>query len=237
VILVTHNIEEAVLMSDRILLFSRNPGHIIEEIKVDLPQPRNRLDLRFRELVERIYVAMTARPAVAPRTAPPPERGIDAVLPRVSANLVSGLIETVAGPPYNGKADLPLIASSLHMEVDDLFPVAETLQMLRFAEIEGGDIRLTDIGKQFADAAIDDRKRLFQRQLLTYVPLAAHIRRVLQDLANHVAPKSRFLDELEDHMITESAEHTLRAVVAWARYAEAFAYDDESETFSLENPS
>src|SRR5450631_1225471 len=79
VILVTHNIEEAVLMSDRILLFSRNPGHIIEDIKVDLPQPRNRLDLRFRELVERIYVAMTARPAAAQRTAPPPERGIDAV--------------------------------------------------------------------------------------------------------------------------------------------------------------
>jgi NitT/TauT family transport system ATP-binding protein len=237
VILVTHNIEEAVLMSDRILLFSRNPGHIIEEIKVDLPQPRNRLDLRFRELVERIYVAMTARPAAAPRTAPPPERGIDSVLPRVSANLVSGLIEAVAGPPYNGKADLPLIASSLHMEVDDLFPVAETLQMLRFAEIEGGDIRLTDAGRQFADAAIDDRKRLFQRQLLAYVPLAGHIRRVLQERANHVAPKSRFLDELEDHMIAESAEHTLRAVVAWARYAEAFAYDDESETFSLENPS
>jgi NitT/TauT family transport system ATP-binding protein len=237
VILVTHNIEEAVLMSDRILLFSRNPGHIIEEIKVDLPQPRNRLETRFRALVERIYVAMTARPAAAPRTAPPPERGIDSVLPRVSANLVSGLIEAVAGPPYNGKADLPLIASSLHMEVDDLFPVAETLQMLRFAEIEGGDIRLTDMGRQFADADIDDRKRLFQRQLLAYVPIAAHIRRVLQDRANHVAPKSRFLDELEDHMITESAEQTLRAVVAWARYAEAFAYDDESGMFSLENPS
>jgi NitT/TauT family transport system ATP-binding protein len=237
VILVTHNIEEAVLMSDRILLFSRNPGHITEEIKVELPQPRNRLETRFRELVERIYVAMTARPAAAPRTVPPPERGIDAVLPRVSANLVSGLIEAIAGPPYNGKADLPLIASSLHMEVDDLFPVAETLQMLRFAEIEGGDIRLTDVGKQFADAAIDDRKRLFQRQLLAYVPIAAHIRRVLQDRANHVAPKSRFLDELEDHMITESAENTLRAVVAWARYAEAFAYDDETETFSLENPT
>ncbi len=237
VILVTHNIEEAVLMSDRILLFSRNPGHITEEIKVDLPQPRNRLDARFRALVERIYVAMTARPAATPRTAPLPERGIDAVLPRVSANLVSGLIEAVAGPPYNGKADLPLIASSLHMEVDDLFPVAETLQMLRFAEIEGGDIRLTDTGRQFADADIDDRKRLFQRQLLANVPIAAHIRRVLQDRANHTAPKSRFLDELEDHMIAELAEQTLRAVVAWARYAEAFAYDDEAETFSLENPS
>jgi NitT/TauT family transport system ATP-binding protein len=237
VILVTHNIEEAVLMSDRILLFSRNPGHITEEIKVDLPQPRNRLEARFRALVERIYVAMTARPAATPHTTPPPERGIDAVLPRVSANLVSGLIEAVAGPPYNGKADLPLIASSLHMEVDDLFPVAETLQMLRFAEIEGGDIRLTDIGRQFANADIDDRKRLFQRQLLANVPIAAHIRRVLQDRANHTAPKSRFLDELEDHMTAESAEQTLRAVVAWARYAEAFAYDDETETFSLENPS
>jgi NitT/TauT family transport system ATP-binding protein len=237
VILVTHNIEEAVLMSDRILLFSRNPGHIIEEIKVDLPQPRNRLDARFRALVERIYVAMTARPAVAPRTAPPPERGIDAVLPRVSANLVSGMIEAVAGPPYNGKADLPLIASQLQMEADDLFPVAETLQMLRFAEIEGGDIRLTEAGRQFADADIDDRKRAFQRQLLANVPIAAHIRRVLQDRANHVAPKSRFLDELEDHMTVESAEQTLRAVVAWARYGEAFAYDDESGMFSLENPS
>ncbi len=237
VILVTHNIEEAVLMSDRILLFSRNPGHITEEIKVDLPQPRNRLEVRFRALVERIYVAMTARPSAVPPAAPPPERGIDAVLPRVSANLVSGLIEAIAGPPYNGKADLPLIASSLHMEVDDLFPVAETLQMLRFAEIEGGDIRLIEAGRQFADADIDDRKRLFQRQLLAFVPIAAHIRRVLQDRANHTAPKSRFLDELEDHMTTESAEHTLRAVVAWARYAEAFAYDDETETFSLENPS
>ena len=123
------------------------------------------------------------------------------------------------------------------MEVDDLFPVAEALQLLRFAEIEGGDIRLTDIGKQFAEAGIDDRKKLFQRQLLAYVPLAAHIRRVLAERANHTAPKSRFRDELEDHMTAESAQQTLRAVVAWARFAEAFAYDDQSETFSLENPS
>src|SRR6202041_3938221 len=62
VLLVTHNIEEAVLMCDRILLFSTNPGRIIREIAVDLRQPRNRLDPQFRELVENIYVAMTARP-------------------------------------------------------------------------------------------------------------------------------------------------------------------------------
>jgi NitT/TauT family transport system ATP-binding protein len=84
---------------------------------------------------------------------------------------------------------------------------------------------------------MDDRKQLFQRLLLTHVPLAAHIRRVLQERSTHVAPKSRFLDELEDHMDAEVAEQTLRAVIGWARFAEAFAYDDQTETFSLENPT
>src|SRR5271166_617942 len=241
VILVTHNIEEAVLMCDRILVFSTNPGHIINEIKVDLPQPRNRLDPKFRDLVERIYVAMTTRSVASPRAAPVAEKfraiGIDAVLPRISANLLSGLVEAVAGAPYNGRADLPVIASSLHMEVDDLFPVVESLQLLRLVEVEGGDILLTDAGRQFADATMDDRKQLFQRLLLTHVPLAAHIRRVLQDRSTHAAPKSRFLDELEDHMDAEAAEETLRAVIGWGRFAEAFAYDDQSQTFSLENPS
>ncbi len=239
VILVTHNIEEAVLMCDRVLVFSRNPGTIIDEIKVDLPQPRSRLESAFRDLVERIYVALTARPAPAPRLAPDRFQGmgIDMELPRVSANLMAGLIEAVAGEPYNGKADLPVIASQLQMEVDDLFPVAEALQLLRFAEVEGGDIRLTDIGKEFAAAGVDDRKKLFQRQLLSHVPLAAHIRRVLQERANHTAPRSRFRDELQDHMTADSTLHTLRSVVAWARFSEAFAYDARSETFSLDNPT
>jgi NitT/TauT family transport system ATP-binding protein len=237
VILVTHNIEEAVLMCDRILLFSNNPGRIIREIAVDLRQPRNRLDPPFRELVEKIYVAMTARGPNAAQAGTERQTTINTVLPRVSANLFSGLIEALAAAPYNGKADLPVLADELHMEGDELFPVAEAMQMFHFAEVEGGDIKLTDSGKQFAEFGTDDRKKLFQRQLLQYIPLAAHIRRVLQERANHVAPKSRFLDELEDHMSTEDAEHTLRAVTAWGRFAEAFAYDDDTGAFSLENPS
>ncbi|HTE77670.1 MAG TPA: nitrate/sulfonate/bicarbonate ABC transporter ATP-binding protein [Xanthobacteraceae bacterium] len=236
VVLVTHNIEEAVLMCDRILLFSTNPGRIISEIAVDLQQPRNRLDPRFRDLVEKIYVAMTAR-TPTPIGTRLPTATINTVLPRVSANILAGLIETLAAAPYNGRADLPVIADELHLEVDDLFPVADALQLLRLAEIEGGDIKLTDTGKQFAEMGTDDRKRLFQRQLLTYVPLAEHIRHVLQERANHMAPKSRFFDELEDHMSTEDAELTLRAVIGWGRYAEVFAYDDDSGTFSLENPT
>jgi NitT/TauT family transport system ATP-binding protein len=240
VILVTHNIEEAVLMCDRILVFGSNPGRILSEIKVALPQPRNRLDPSFRELVERIYVEMTARPqgtAAGGRQERFPGLGIGSVLPQVSTNLMAGLMESVAAPPFMGHADLPKIASELQLEIDELFPVAETLQMLRFAELEGGDLKLAEDGLAFAHAAVDERKRLFTRHLLTYVPLAAHIRRVLDERASHSARKSRFIDELEDFMTEEEAEQTLRAVIRWGRYAEAFAYDDENAMFSLENPT
>src|SRR5262249_56482976 len=170
VILVTHNIEEAVFMCDRVLVVSTNPGRIVSEIPVELPHPRDRLAPAFRELVERIYVALTARPSAVVRTTRSehfPGTGIGTILPRISTNLLTGLSEALASPPYHGAADLPAIASPLYMEVDDLFPVAETLQMLRFAEVEGGDIRLTEAGRRFAVAPIDERKTLFQRHLLT----------------------------------------------------------------------
>ncbi len=239
VILVTHNIEEAVLMCDRILVFGSNPGRILSEIDVTLPQPRKRLDPKFRELVERIYVEMTSRRSGAAASTHKerfPGMGIGSVLPRVSSNLLAGLVETVAAPPYNGTADLPKIASDLQMEIDELFPVAETLQMMRFAEVEAGDIRLTPEGVAFANSDLNVRKQIFARHLLNYVPLAAHIRRVLDERASHAARKSRFIDELEDFMGENDAEQTLRAVISLARYAEAFAYDDANEMFSLENP-
>ncbi len=242
VILVTHNIEEAVLMCDRILVFGSNPGRVLSEIEVSLPQPRDRLDPAFRELVERIYVEMTARSngpanAASARSEFFPGLGIGTQLPRVSSNEMAGLLEAVAAAPFNGKADLPKIASDLQMEIDELFPVAETLQMLRLAELEGGDLKLTEAGLDFANAAPDERKRVFARQLLTYVPLAAHLRRVLDERTSHVARRSRFIDELEDFMSEESAEETLSVLISWGRYAEIFAYEDESERFTLENPA
>ncbi len=240
VVLVTHNIEEAVLMCDRILVFGSNPGRILTEIKVTLPQPRNRLDPSFREMVESIYVEMTARRQAgsgSSRHERFPGLGIGSVLPQVSSNLLAGLMEAVAAKPFDGVADLPKIASDLQMEIDELFPVAETLQMLRFAELEGGDLKLTEQGMAFAHSELDERKRIFMRHLLAYVPLAAHVRRVLDERASHSARKSRFIDELEDFMSEEAADQTLRAVVRWGRYAEAFAYDDENAMFSLENPT
>jgi NitT/TauT family transport system ATP-binding protein len=237
ILMVTHNIEEAVLMCDRILLFSSNPGRILAEIKVDLPQPRNRLEPNFRALVDDIYARMTARPSGKVSHGLFPGTGISMVLPRVSPNRLAGLMELVAAEPNHGRADLPAIAGDFLMEVDDLFPVAETLQLLRFAEVEHGDIRLTDAGKRFARAGLDEGKRIFAQHLVTYVPLAGHIKRVLDERAGHRAPASRFRDELEDSMSEEQADQTLRAVISWARYAEVFAYDEDSGVFSLENPT
>jgi NitT/TauT family transport system ATP-binding protein len=238
ILIVTHNIEEAVLMCDRILVFSSNPGRILAEIKVDLPQPRNRLDPKFRQLVDDIYARMTATPAGTPaREGHFSGTGISMVLRRISPNVLSGLMETLAAEPYNGRADLPPLAASLQMEIDDLFPIAESLQLLRFAEVAEGDIRLTEPAKRFVQADLDARKKLFAQHVLSYVPLAGHIKHVLDERATHRAPASRFRDELEDHMSEEAAEQTLRTIISWARYAEAFAYDESSGVFSLENPA
>ncbi len=236
ILLVTHNIEEAVLMSDRILVLASNPGRVAAEIPVNLPQPRNRLDPAFRRLVDDIYALMTAKPAAQPTAHALPGSGISLLLPRVSTNLLAGLLEAIAAEPYRGRADLPDLAATLQMEIDDLFPVAESLQLMRFAELAEGDIRLTDAGRRFVDLGPDDRKHLFAQHLLANVPLAGHIRRILDERDNHRAPASRFRDELEDHMSEQFADQTLRAVTGWGRYAEAFAYDEETGVFSLDNP-
>ena len=241
VLLVTHNIEEAVQMCDRLLIFSTHPGRVVSEIPIDLPQPRHTQDPRFRAFIDRVYVEMTARPRGELRPGLKAERfpgtGIGTQLTHVSSTILTGLVEAVNEPPHSGKADLPAIAEEQHLEVDDLFPAAEALQLLRFAEVEGGDMKLTEAGLQFARGDFDERKKLFAQHLITYVPLAAHIRRVLDERASHTAPKSRFFDELEDYMAEEAAEQTLRTIISWGRYGEVFAYDDNRQAFSLENPT
>jgi NitT/TauT family transport system ATP-binding protein len=238
-LMVTHNIEEAVLMCDRILLFSSNPGRVVREVKVPLQHPRNRLDPQFRKLVDDIYALMTQRTDKDGRRGDQgfPGTGIGMALPRVSTNTFMGLTEALLGPPYNGKADLPELAATLQMEVDDLFPIVEMLQLLRFVDLADGDVRLTPQGARLADSNIDDRKRLFANHLLTYVPIVALIASVLDERPSHRAPFSRFSEQLEDFMSEEAAEQTLRSAITWGRYAELFAYDEESRQFSLENPT
>jgi NitT/TauT family transport system ATP-binding protein len=236
VLMVTHNIEEAVLMADRILVFSSNPGRVASELAVPFAHPRDRLDPAFRQMVDDIYALMTRRPAPDHKAqATPPVPTIATPLPPVGTNLMAGLLETLAAPPYNGHADLPAIASALQLELDDLFPLGEALQLLHLGVLEEGDIRLTDAGGAFAQADTDDRKAQFAQALRTYVPLVAQIRQVLDERWNHRASAVRFRDELEDHMSAEYAAETLRVAISWGRYAELFSYDEEAEQFSLED--
>ena len=204
VLMVTHNIEEAVLMCDRILVFSSNPGRVAHELKVPFPHPRNRLDPAFRQLVDDIYGIMTRRKPVEPRlpTAPAPSP-LAMPLHSVGTNVMSGLMETLAAEPYNGRADLPALAGSLQYEVDDILPLGETLQLLGFAVLEEGDILLTDLGRSFVNAETDQRKRIFGEALRQHVPLVNMIRQVLDERWNHRASAVRFRDELEDHMSAE----------------------------------
>ncbi|WP_310715498.1 AAA-associated domain-containing protein, partial [Burkholderia multivorans] len=134
---------------------SSNPGRVIAEIKVPFKHPRNRLDPAFRKLVDDIYAKMTAR-QIGEATKKGLELG--SWLPQVSTNLMAGLIETLAMAPYHGRADMPEIARSLHLEVDDLFPIAEVLQHLGFADVREGDVFLTPPGRVFAEFGTQERK-------------------------------------------------------------------------------
>jgi NitT/TauT family transport system ATP-binding protein len=208
---------------------------VASELRVPFPHPRNRLDPDFRQLVDDIYGLMTRRPvpnlrAVATAAAV----SIAAPLLRVGTNQMAGLMEALAGEPYNGRADLPALATALQYEADELLPLGETLQLLHFAVLEEGDIHLTEEGRRFVAADTEERKRQFAAALMAHVPLVHTIRQVLDERWNHRTSAVRFREELEDHMSPDYAEDTLRTVIAWGRYAELFSYDEEAEQFSLE---
>jgi NitT/TauT family transport system ATP-binding protein len=235
VLMVTHSIEEAVLMCDRILVLGANPGHIAAELPVPLSQPRNRLDAPFHAIVDEIYSILTSRMAEAIGVQSRIHGGLAQQLPDVSINRIGGFIETLASPSYGGHADMAKIALALALEINDLFPIAAALHILEFAELEDGAIKLTAAGRVFAQSGTEERKRLFREHLLRFVPLAAHIRRVLDEREEHRAQRARFDYELQDHLHRTEADKTLRAVVGWGRYAELFAYDDRRRMFSLDH--
>jgi NitT/TauT family transport system ATP-binding protein len=238
VVFVSHNIEEAVEMSDRIIVFSSDPGRIRAELAVPLPRPRDHANATFRQIVDEVYTQITTQPGREPgkRGAHTQAAGISYRLPPASIQQLMALLDTLTAAPFNGRADLPHLAAELSLSVDDLFPLIETLQLMGLAQVGGGDIEATAAGRTLAEADMLKRKQLFAEHLLRTVPLIAHIRRVLDERPGHTAPSARFLSELEDHLSEEDAREVFETVVNWARYAELFAYDYDSGVLSLENP-
>ena len=236
IVIVSHNIEEAVEIADRILIFSSDPGRIRAQIPIALPRPRSSDGAAFRQIVDQVYTLLTTEPGRDGRRGAKPEPiGIGYRLPDASVQQLAGLIDTLTEGPYHGRADLPHLADEENLVMDELFPLIETLQLLGFANVSGGDIELTPLGRAHANADMLERKQIFADALLKHVPLAAHIRRVLDERPGHRAPATRFLRELEDHLSEEEAERVLETVINWGRHAEIFAYDYDTEVLSLEN--
>ncbi|MBV8779723.1 MAG: nitrate/sulfonate/bicarbonate ABC transporter ATP-binding protein, partial [Alphaproteobacteria bacterium] len=236
ILMVSHNIEEAVEMADRILIFGSDPGRINAEIPVPMPHPRDWESQQFRQIVDQVYTLLTTVPGRDGRRGAKPEPiGVGYRLPDAAVQQFSGLIDSLAEPPFDGHADLPQLADEASLNDDELFPLVEALQLLGLAHVSGGDIDITPAGRQYANADMLTRKLIFGDAVLKHIPLAAHIRRVLDERPGHRAPAARFLRELEDHLSEEEAGRVLDTLINWGRHAEIFAYDYDDEVLSLEN--
>jgi len=235
ILIVTHNIEEAVYLADRVVILGSKPGRIRGELQVNLPRPHDRSHPRFKALVDYIYSVMT-NPDIAVTGEVGADAGRDPArqrssgspfakpLPHVRVGGISGLLELVA-EKREGGGDLPQLAQRLQLEVDDLLPLLDAAVMLGFAEVADGDVHLSAIGRDFATTTILRSKDLFRQQALGRVPVLSSIVHTLQEKENRAMRSDFFLGIWDDYFPLEEAERQLATAVDWGRYGELFEYD------------
>jgi NitT/TauT family transport system ATP-binding protein len=243
VFLVTHNIEEAVLLADRIVVLGRNPGHIRTDFRVQLPQPRDRKSEAFTHLVDYIYKVLT-RPDVVPAQAPD-QPAIPAVrdqrqmhyqmLPHARPGGVAGLLELLLDK--GGRDDIYHLADDLAFEIDDLLPIVDAAQLLGFLTVEEGDAGITPSGSEFANSEILRQKELFRTAAVDHVLLLRQIRRALEAKSDHTVPEEFFLDMLDEQFSEEESLRQMETAVTWGRYAELFDFDAGRRRFVLPDAS
>ena len=235
VFVVTHNIEEAVLLADRIIVLGKNPATIRTDFKVALERPRDRKDARFTNLVDYIYRVLT-RPDLAPALQPVAAVAAGAkpkyqMLPHARRGAVAGLLEMLAD--HGGREDMYRLAAALSFEIDDLLPVVDAAVMLGFAKLEEGDVEITATGRAFAEADILRRKELFRTAAMENIALIREITRSLEARADHTLPDGVFEDLLDEHFSEEEAKAQLETAIGWGRYAELFDHDSDTRQFFL----
>lgn len=237
ILFVTHNIEEAVLIADRIIIFGTNPGSIKGEIKVNLPYPRNAQDKAVTSLIDRVYTIMTSArmESLRKKRARTVKLGLDYRLPDVGVAELIGLLEAVDELQQKGPIDLPELADDVRLNIDDLFPVLDALSVLHLARVSEGDIAMTEQGRALIEADITDKKIIFAELLLEHIPLAGYILNRLESVPSQKISENEFQDELSTYFTREEAERVLNTIIDWARYAEIFAYDYNTGYLSLED--
>jgi NitT/TauT family transport system ATP-binding protein len=233
IFIVTHNIEEAVLLADRIIVLGRNPGRIRADFRVALQQPRDRKSAAFLLYVDYIYKVMTQPElTLAPPTAlEKPARPIPQALPHARPGGVTGLLELLVD--RGGSEDLYHVAEDLHLEVDDLLPIVEAGTMLGFAKAQEGDVEITSEGKKFAEADVEGQKRLFHDAALAHVGLIQQMHKTLESKSDGSMPLQFFHDLLDEHFSEEDTEKQIETALYWGRYGEIFSYDPETDRLHL----
>ena len=236
VFLVTHNIEEAVLLADRIIVLGRNPGHIRTDFRVQIAQPRDRKAEAFTQLVDFIYKVLT-RPDVAPAEAPTGPRVRDQrqmkyqMLPHARPGGVAGLLELLIDK--NGRDDIYRLADDLAFEIDDLLPIVDAAQLLGFLKVEEGDASITDLGAEYANSEILRQKEIFRDAAIENVLLLRQIRRALDAKSDHTVSEEFFLDMLDEQFSGEESQRQIETAVTWGRYGEIFDFDASRRRFVL----
>ncbi len=232
IFMVTHNIEEAVTLADRIIVLSRNPARIRADFRVGLPHPRNHNAPEFLLYVDYIYKVMT-RPE-REFELPIPATGTKVayqMLPHARPGGIAGLLELLND--RGGKDDLYHVAEELLMEVDDLLPIVEAATLLGFAVSYHGDLTLTSSGKAIVDADIATRKTLFREAVLSHVTLLQQVNRTLESKADHSISLEFFRDILDEHFPESEVQAQVDTALNWGRFAEIFSYTPENDRLVL----
>ncbi|MDX2256165.1 MAG: nitrate/sulfonate/bicarbonate ABC transporter ATP-binding protein [Pseudanabaenaceae cyanobacterium bins.39] len=242
ILIVTHGIEEAVTLADRVIVLGRNPGRIRADLPIKLPHYRDRKSPEFQSLVDQIYKILTnpdlpdlsaALPTNTATAEPqPPTQPKYQSLPHVRIGSVAGLLELLEG---RKEKDIYRIAQELLLEVDDLLPIVDASELMELVLIKEGDIQLAAIGEKFVNSNIDERKAIIQTLLQKNIRLVQQICQLLQAKRNRRISEELVLDILENHFTTKEAQRQLRTAMDWGRYAELFSYDEPSGEIFIED--
>ncbi|MCV2361630.1 nitrate/sulfonate/bicarbonate ABC transporter ATP-binding protein [Paucibacter sp. TC2R-5] len=223
-LVVSHNIEEAVMMADRVLIFASNPGRVRAELPIGLPRPRHPDSPEVRLLIDEVYALMTAGAAPSDQVQELRPHLSDR-LPEADVGRMESLLELLIDARFAGRADLPQLAEESELTDEDLLPLADALHRLGLAQLERGDILITPLGQSYVQGDHELRRELFGQQLMAHVPIAAFIRHSLEQEPHGELREEPFLKLLHESMDEHEAERVLRVAIEWARYGEVFEYN------------